>query len=260
MAALYDKIGGNYDTTRKADPEITRRLYHHLQMKDGKEVLDLACGTGNYTIALAQLGVQVTGVDISREMISSAREKASTVEWQLGDVEALPFQSHHFQGATCILAIHHFNDIYQSFNEVHRVLMPGSRFVIFTSSPEQMKRYWLNEYFPEMMNKSMEQMPSLEEVNQALIAAGFKIIGNESFLIQPDLIDFFLYSGKYQPEMYLDEGVRNGISSFASVVTADEVQQGLRRLQEDLNNSVFEQRTKNYYSDLGDYAFVIAES
>ncbi|WP_408010328.1 hypothetical protein ACJROX_08550 [Pseudalkalibacillus sp. A8] len=47
---LYDEIGKSYDTTRKADPEITRRLRNHLQASDRTKILDVACGTGNYTL------------------------------------------------------------------------------------------------------------------------------------------------------------------------------------------------------------------
>lgn len=67
-------------------------------------------------------------------------KKEPRINWFSGDVEKLPFSSGQFKGATCILAIHHFKDLHKSFKEVYRVLDAGSRFVIFTSSPEQMER------------------------------------------------------------------------------------------------------------------------
>lgn len=73
MKPLYDDTGKEYDTTRKADPELAQRLRNHLQVSDGSRVLDIACGTGNYTIALANSGLLMTGVDISEEMISKAQ-------------------------------------------------------------------------------------------------------------------------------------------------------------------------------------------
>ena len=52
-AHLYDSIGIEYDTTRRADPYIAGRLAHHLALSKGGTYLDLACGSGNYTNALS---------------------------------------------------------------------------------------------------------------------------------------------------------------------------------------------------------------
>ncbi|SEB56116.1 class I SAM-dependent methyltransferase [Paenibacillus sp. GP183] len=256
---IYDLIGVGYDTTRKADPEITRRLQNHLQIFDSRPVIDIACGSGNYTLALHNLGLNVCGMDLSPLMIDSARKKSKELEWYLSDVENMTFLDGQFNGAVCILAIHHFRDLVNSFKEINRILCEGSRFVIFTSSPEQMQRYWLKEYFPEMMNASISQMPNTLAVEKALLDSGFQMLGYESFMIQPNLQDFFLYSGKYRPEIYLRPEVRNGISSFASLACEDEVNEGTKKLEEDLKSGIFKQRSKSYVSELGDYLYIVAE-
>lgn len=257
MKALYDDIGSGYDNTRSADPEITRRLVQHLQLKSGL-VLDVACGSGNYSIAMEKMGFETWGSDISHEMIEVAKSKSDTVNWMQSDVTEMPFDKEQFDGATCILAIHHFHSLEQSFKEVWRVLKSGSRFVLFTSLPEQMENYWLNSYFPKIMNRSLEQMPNRKELKESLKSAGFKIIGMESFIVEPNLKDFFLYSGKYRPEIYLDPNVRKGISSFATA-TNEEIEEGLIELSNDLKNNEFVKRTEDYISELGDYLFVISE-
>ncbi|UOE95241.1 class I SAM-dependent methyltransferase [Alkalihalobacillus sp. LMS39] len=180
MTILYDNIGLTYDSTRQADTEITRRLRNHLQVSNQSKVLDVACGTGNYTVALENTGLQMSGMDVSKEMLNKARHKSTSIHWQEGDVKELPFESDHFDGVTCTLAIHHFNDLLPSFQEMFRVLNKG-RLVIFTSSPEQMNQYWLNEYFPKAIADSAKQMPSLSLVNDRLEKAGFRIIGHEHF-------------------------------------------------------------------------------
>ena len=63
MSALYDQIGDGYDTTRRADPAIVRRLAAYLALAPGRRYLDVGCGTGNYTAALAALGGVWHGVD-----------------------------------------------------------------------------------------------------------------------------------------------------------------------------------------------------
>ncbi|WP_332699082.1 class I SAM-dependent methyltransferase [Halalkalibacter lacteus] len=258
MASLYDHIGLAYDTTRKADPEISRRLRNHLQVSNGCRILDIACGTGNYTVALENTGLHMTGSDISIEMIKKARGKSKTIDWEVADVNKLPFESNVFEGVTCTLAIHHFDDLLTPFQEVFRVLDKG-RFVIFTSSPEQMNNYWLKEYFPKTIEISANQMPNVAEVSNTLKTVGFNIVGHETFLIQPNLEDFFLYSGKYEPKMYLDEKVRSGISTFANLASKVEVDEGCNRLKKDIETKKIEEVLNKFSSNLGDYVYVIAE-
>ncbi|WP_261130514.1 class I SAM-dependent methyltransferase [Bacillus sp. Marseille-Q3570] len=257
MVALYDHIGLNYDTTRKADSEITRRLRNHLQVPNGSKVLDIACGTGNYTVALENTGLNMTGCDLSYKMLQQAISKSKTINWEIADAGKLSFKNNTFDGIICTLSIHHFNNLIAPFHEAFRVLDNG-RLVIFTSSPEQMKNYWLKEYFPDAIQKSAEQMPNVSEVSNTLETIGFSIIGRETFLIQPDLEDFFLYSGKYQPIMYLDEKVRSGISTFANLASKEEVDEGCLKLKKDIETKNIEKVINKYSSDLGDYVFIIA--
>jgi hypothetical protein len=108
---------------------------------------------------------------------------------------ALPFSGPVFSGAMCILSIHHFAELLPVFQEAYRVLDRG-RFAILTATPVQMQSYWLNEYFPDAMLKSIEYMPAQDLVTGALAQAGFTSIDTEGFDIGDDLQDFFLYSGK----------------------------------------------------------------
>lgn len=50
--AIYNTIGKTYDLTRKADPMITETIIKLLKPKESGKYLDLACGSGNYTVAL----------------------------------------------------------------------------------------------------------------------------------------------------------------------------------------------------------------
>ncbi|GEL77419.1 class I SAM-dependent methyltransferase [Tenuibacillus multivorans] len=258
MFSLYDHIGLTYDTTRKADPEITRRLRKHLQVPNHHEVLDIACGTGNYTVSLEKSGLEMTGCDISQEMLNKAKRKSNSVQWDQANVNQLPYERDTFDGIACIMSIHHFDQLLTPFQEAYRVLKKG-RFVIFTAAPEQMNCYWLNEYFPKAMEDSAKQMPTFSLVNKKLKEAGFRIIGHETFLVQPDLQDFFLYSGKYDPKMYLDETVRSGISTFSNLASPEEVEEGCQRLREDIRTNKIDEVISRYSSNHGDYVFVIAE-
>ena len=137
--------------------------------------------------------------------------------------------------------------------------MNNGRFVIFTSSPEQMRGYWLNAYFLNVMEASIEQMLSLDEVIHHLRLAGFSVVGVESFLVEQDLQDFFLYSGKFDPPMYLDSTVRSGISTFANLAAPEGIASGCQQLKHDIENEKIHDVIQQYTSTLRDYTFVVAQ-
>jgi len=258
MNALYDRIGRDYDLTRKADPRIAQRILSLLNASNGGAYLDLACGTGNYTIALSNMGLMIHGIDQSELMISRAKEKAAHMEWHVGDAEALPFPAESLQGVTCILAIHHFKNVRNAFMEVFRVIDKG-RFVIVTAYPDQMMGYWLNEYFPRAMRRGTRQMLSKTALFAELERAGFKPSIEETFEVPRDLQDLFLQSGKYKPEIYLRPEVRAGISTFANLASEEEVSEGCRRLEQDIQSGRINQVIADYATPGGDYVFVAAE-
>ncbi len=257
-AATYDAIGRGYDTTRRADSRIVARVRYHLDPVPGERYLDIGCGTGNYTVALAETGVEVIGVDASDVMLDAARAKAPRLEWCKGFAEELPFADSTFDGALCIVAIHHFTDIASAFGEVRRVLR-GGRFVVFTATPEQMQGYWLNHYFPQAVARGTAQMLKLDAIDAALRNAGFDDVHSEPFDVSPDFVDLFLYAGKQRPELYLDARVRAGISTFAALADADEVARGVVALEADIVSGAIDEVVARFDDSAGDYLFVIAE-
>jgi SAM-dependent methyltransferase len=256
---LYNIIGTGYNATRQSDPYIAGRLFQHLNPEITGTYLDIGCGTGNYTIYLAGRGLNLWGIDPSEKMLREAKSKSNKPGWLIGSAEKIPATNQNFNGAIAILTIHHWTSIERSFNELSRVLKNDSRLIVFTATPEQMKGYWLNHYFPGMLGYSIEQMPSFETIKSAARKAGFTITATEKYFIQKDLKDLFLYSGKHKPEIYFNPLIRKGISSFAALSTKDEITQGLQQLQKDIDTKEFEKVKSNFESDSGDYLFIIME-
>ena len=253
----YDRIGVDYDSTRRPDPRVADRLIALLEPRAGERYLDIACGTGNYTQHLHARGIDVIGIDQSRTMLEAAHAKFPDITFDQADVTALPFPNRSFYGAICTLAIHHFTDIDRAFREISRVLGDG-RFVIFTATPDQMRTYWLNAYFPNAMARAIAQMPSEDRVRVALAGAKFAIEATEPWFIPGDPIDLFLYCGKHNPALYLDARVRSGISTFASLANADEIEQGLAQLRSDIETGRIVARMAEHGSPFGDYMFFAA--
>jgi ubiquinone/menaquinone biosynthesis C-methylase UbiE len=253
---LYDRIGGGYDETRRADSKITARLVDLLDLRSNGAYLDLACGTGNYTAALAARGGSWTGVDNSHRMLASARTKSSAVRWVCADAARLPCASRAFAGAMVVLALHHFPSLSGALAEVERVI--EERVVLFTSTREQMMGYWLREFFPAMMDRAIRQMPARSEILAALANAHLRLEAIVPYFVSPDLEDLFLYAGKHRPRLYLDERVRRGISSFASLAAADEVARGVERLAAAVESGDIDRVIRAAHSVDGDYSFVVA--
>lgn len=258
-SSLYDNIGLGYNSTRQADPYITEKLVRLLLPKPNGLYMDIGCGTGNYTIAFANKGYTFYGVEPSEKMLNIAKSRNGKVNWLSGLAENISVGDNMFDGVIATLTIHHWRDINKAFKEIYRVLNDNSKFVIFTSTPQQMKGYWLNHYFPKMLGDSILQMPSFEIIENAAVEAGFVITKTEKYFIPDDLRDHFLYVGKNRPELYFDAEVRKGISSFSALSNAEEVRSGLSRLRDDINMNRFKEIKTRFDNDLGDYLFVVAE-
>ncbi|WP_422081117.1 class I SAM-dependent methyltransferase [Ulvibacterium sp.] len=259
MEVKYDTIGQDYDRTRKADGYLVERLHYHLNPDSNGRYLDIGCGTGNYTDTLQKKGLRFIGIDPSETMLEKARYRNQQISWRIGTVENTGLERDSIDGITASLTLHHWPDLKKGFSELFRVLREAGRIVIFTSTPEQMKGYWLNRYFPKMMSDSIAQMPSYVEVEKAMIGAGFEMHKTEKYFIRPDLRDKFLYCGKQNPEIYFDNTVRHGISSFSSLANRAEVEKGLIDLRKDLDTGEHKQIRESYENDLGDYLYIIGK-
>ena len=257
---LYDHIRLGYNSTRKADSFITERLFQLLAPRSNNLYLDIGCGTGNYTIALANKGLRFYGLEPSEEMLSTARQKNDEINWLRGNAEKIPLIDNVFDGAIATLTIHHWVNLKKAFKEIARVVKPGGPVIIFTALPEQMQYFWLNYYFPMMLRNSITQMPGYYEIEAAALEADLSIKKTESYFIQDNLEDHFLYVGKNRPELYFNEYVRKGISSFAALANKDEVEAGLSSLAADLANNEFNTVKEIYESHLGDYIFITLQN
>ena len=80
----YENLAVSYDRlTNDVDYEATVAFYNEILNREGirpRTAVDLACGTGSVTKLLAQQGLQITGVDMSEEMLTVAMEKCMDMD------------------------------------------------------------------------------------------------------------------------------------------------------------------------------------
>lgn len=119
--------------------QLYRENLHLLGDVEGQDVLELGCGGGQCSVALAERGADVTGIDLSTEQLTHARALAEAhdadVDLLHGDVTDLPFADGRFDVAFNAYVFQWVEDIEAAFAEAHRVLGPGGRFVYTTPHP-----------------------------------------------------------------------------------------------------------------------------
>jgi ubiquinone/menaquinone biosynthesis C-methylase UbiE len=112
-----------------------------LGLTSGDQILDVACGPGNFSREFAKaVGAEglVVGIDASPTMLARGAEeseKAGTKNLVLlrGDATALPFADASFDCTCCFAALHLFADPFAGLDEMRRVLGPGGRIALMTS-------------------------------------------------------------------------------------------------------------------------------
>ena len=143
---MFDSIAPRYDLLNRVlsggiDQRWRRLVIKTLLEVSPQKVLDLATGTADLAILAAQEGVdQVTGADISEEMLAVGREKViakglqDQIVLQRGDAERLPFSDNQFDAAMVAFGVRNFEDLDAGLAEIHRVLRPGGRLVVLEFS------------------------------------------------------------------------------------------------------------------------------
>lgn len=144
---LFDKIAPDYDKLNhilslNIDKGWRKKAVRTLADVDNPlKVLDVACGTGDFTIEIARkaaAGSKVIGVDISAGMLAVGRDKVKKAgvcaELLEADCEELPYEDNTFDRISVGFGVRNFEHIEIGLAEMFRVLSPGGKLVILELS------------------------------------------------------------------------------------------------------------------------------
>jgi len=168
IRSLFDGIAGDYDRLNHLlslgiDKTWRRRaLKWIVEPAVRQEILDIACGTGDFSIAIARKSnpdTSVTGLDLSDGMLSMMRFKVASsglngrISCEQGNCEKLRFGDGSFDRVTIAFGIRNFENRETALREIIRVLKPGGRLVILELSvPSNGAVRWLyNIYFTRIL-------------------------------------------------------------------------------------------------------------
>jgi ubiquinone/menaquinone biosynthesis C-methylase UbiE len=180
--AVFDIIAKDYDEWYKggigkfADQAETCLAFNLFSPEKHHRVLDVGCGTGNFSLKLAGYGCEVTGIDLSEEMLAQARHKAEGIKPEMlfkrMDVYNLEFPDNHFDGVFSMAAFEFITQPGKAYSEMFRVLKPGGRLLIGTINRDSKwgelylsKSFQENSVFKYASFMTMEQLKDLDREN-----------------------------------------------------------------------------------------------
>ncbi len=144
VQSMFSSIAENYDFLNHflslgMDKAWRKKAAACFDDLSNKHILDVACGTGDLSIAVMEAGestTMVTGGDFSESMLKTGRGKIkkmgieSRINFQLLDVLNIDCENNVFDGVSCAFGIRNFADLNRGLSEMIRVLKPGGRIVI----------------------------------------------------------------------------------------------------------------------------------
>jgi ubiquinone/menaquinone biosynthesis C-methylase UbiE len=133
---LYDTVAKEYAETffgehekKPKDQEILHRFSQEIG--DRRPVWDFGCGPGQTTKYLKNLGIEISGLDLSEKILDQARTIHPEIHFRKGNILELEFENDSIAGIVAFYAIVHFTEeqVGTAFREVFRVLQPGGIFL-----------------------------------------------------------------------------------------------------------------------------------
>jgi len=215
--ADYATIGIDYPRYRRPDPRIAARITQALG--GARTVLNVGAGAGSYE----PTDRQVTPVEPSATM--RAQRPAGRATAIDATAEDLPFADGSFDAAMTTFSVHQWGDLRAGLREIRRVTR--GPVVILTGDPERLRRFWLNEYVPEVIDTEARRYPSLEALSDGL---GGPVAGTV-VPVPLDCTDGFNEAYYGRPEALLDPAARRSCSawSFADAAVHDRFAHDLGR-------------------------------
>ncbi|HVT92676.1 MAG TPA: class I SAM-dependent methyltransferase [Bryobacteraceae bacterium] len=173
--------------TRQAKPfsdapahsaEDTLRIFlEAAEVNRDDEALDVACGPGIISCALAGVARRVTGIDLVPAMIEQARDRQrakglANIEWRTGDAAHLPFADNSFSLVATRYSFHHLMEPERVLREMARVCRSGGRIVVADVTPEASKAAAYDE-IEKLRDPSHTHALPLEELAALGAGVGF---------------------------------------------------------------------------------------
>ncbi|PAV29499.1 bifunctional demethylmenaquinone methyltransferase/2-methoxy-6-polyprenyl-1,4-benzoquinol methylase [Virgibacillus profundi] len=210
---VFEKIYNKYDSMNsiisfQRHKAWRKDVMKRMKVEKGSKALDVCCGTGDWSIALANAvgsDGEVTGLDFSQNMLSIAKNKKKELKLnQLnlihGNAMELPFEDNSFDYVTIGFGLRNVPDYLTVLKELNRVVKPGGKVVCLeTSQPtligyRQLYYFYFRFIMPLIgrlfaksykeyawLNESARDFPDKKELRKMFLKAGFSQVQVKSY-------------------------------------------------------------------------------
>lgn len=197
VRTMFDRIAPRYDLLNRMislslDQRWRRTALEVVGVRSEDRVIDLACGTGDFSEFAVGVGAQVIGVDFSAAMLRGARRRRIKATWVQADASHLPLPNAWATVVVSGFALRNFVSIPVALAEAARVLQPGGRLALLeVDTPSNPVMAFGNQiYFQRIvpliggllsdasayayLPRSVSYLPNSQELHRIVEAAGFE--------------------------------------------------------------------------------------
>ena len=224
----YDQTGiaAIYHENRRLSDETLRlwldQIADSLPAPKVQMVIDVGCGTGRFAEALAtRFGVQVVGVDPSREMLERAQLSTvdANVSYRQGSAENLPVADECGDLLFLSMVYHHIDDLDRALDEMHRVLRQNGFICVRNYTVDQLEQIPYLEFFPAARAVSRQMLPTRQALVRDLSLGGYELVSHD--VVRQKSAD--------TPALYLQK-VGQRVYSDLVLISDTDFQSGLERM------------------------------
>lgn len=217
--ANYGAIGRGYANFRRPDPRIAEQI--ETALGDARTVLNVGAGAGSYE----PVGRTVAPVEPSQSM--RAQRPAHLPAAIDAVAEKLPFEDAMFDAAMSTFSVHQWKNLAAGLSGMRRVTR--GPIAIMTCDPDELDRFWLHVYCPEVIAVEAVRYPAIKDIAEAL--GGTTDV--QPVPIPLDCTDGFNEAYYGRPEMLLDPAARLACSAWSFVVD-----DAIKRFEDHLGNDL----------------------
>jgi len=231
--ADYGQIAATYDAARPLSEQNLDLWVDLIAQRIGSrrriEFLDLGCGTGRFTFAIAaRLGYSVTGADVSIEMLRKARgrEEISRICWMAHDAVFSPYLAESFDAVFMSHLLHHVPKPKDVVRECYRILKPAGVVLNRYGAIENIRDDPEHRFFPETVGIDEARIPSIRQVEEWFRDAGFKEVSSET-----------IHQHTYESAKEILDRMTLKPTSVLTLISQSAFEQGLERLRRYLSSN-----------------------
>jgi len=187
VAEYYDEYY-NSEFGRKVDAVEKRLVKKYIEQIPIKNALEVGCGTGHWTEFFINNGFEITGIDISENMINIARKKnLKDVKFEIINIEDAPYPDNSFDNIFAITSLEFVDNRQKAIEQIYRILKPGGYLLIGCLNQNSFigKTKQSNKVFARANFFDAEQLQDILNIFGSPIIEGCALITDNKGSIEP---------------------------------------------------------------------------